>query len=230
MNKKIIILFSLVLVFANFKTIAQKTDLSSEEFEKGIANMDIQILDVRTQGEYNSGHIKNSFLADWTQRDVFEERIKYLDKNKPVYVYCLVGGRSSAAAAHLQEAGFKEIYNLVGGIKAWKEASKPVEDVIKVKQLSAKEYMAMISADKTVLVDIGAVWCLPCKKMEPVINGLLQSDGGKFKLLQIDGGAQEDLAKELKAVSFPTFIIYKSGKEVWRKEGMVSKEELLQQL
>jgi rhodanese-related sulfurtransferase len=230
MNKKMIILFLLVLVFANFQTIAQKTDISSEEFEKGIVSADIQILDVRTQGEYNSGHIKNSFLADWTQRNVFEERIKYLDKNKPVYVYCLVGGRSSAAAAHLQEAGFKKIYNLVGGIKAWKDASKPVEDVTKVKQLSAKEYMAMIPADKTVLVDIGAVWCPPCKKMEPVISDLLQSDGAKFKLLQIDGGAQEDLAKELKAVSFPTFIIYKAGKEVWRKEGVVSKEELLQQL
>ena len=230
MNKKMIILFSVFLVFENIQTIAQKTDLSSEEFENGIANTDIQILDVRTQGEYNSGHIKNAFLADWTQREVFEERIKYLDKNKPVYVYCLVGGRSSAAAAHLQEAGFKKIYNLVGGIKAWKEASKPVEDVIKVKQLSAKEYMAMIPADKTVLVDIGAVWCLPCKKMEPVINDLLQSHGAKFELLQIDGGAQEDLAKELKAISFPTFIIYKAGKEVWRKEGIVSKEELLQQL
>jgi rhodanese-related sulfurtransferase len=66
MIKKIIILFSLVLVFANIRTIAQKTNLSSKEFEKGIANADIQILDVRTQGEYNSGHIKNAFLADWT--------------------------------------------------------------------------------------------------------------------------------------------------------------------
>jgi rhodanese-related sulfurtransferase len=230
MIKKIIILFLLVLVFGNFKTIAQKTDLSSQEFEKGIANADIQILDVRTQGEYNSGHIKNAFLADWTQHDVFEERIKYLDKNKPVYTYCLVGGRSGAAAVRLREAGFKEVYNLQGGIKAWKEASKPVENVTKVKQLSEKEYMAMIPADKTVLVDIGAVWCPPCKKMEPVINDLLQSDGAKFKLVQIDGGAQESLAKELKAISFPTFIIYKAGKEVWRKEGMVSKEELLQQL
>jgi rhodanese-related sulfurtransferase len=230
MIKKITILFSLVLVFANIQTIAQKTDLSSEEFEKGIANADIQILDVRTQGEYNTGHIKNAFLADWTQHDVFEERIKYLDKNKPVYTYCLVGGRSGAAAVRLREAGFKEVYNLQGGIKAWKEASKPVEDVIKVKQLSAEEYMAKIPTDKTVLVDIGAVWCPPCKKMEPVINDLLQSNGAKFKLVQIDGSAQESLAKELKTVSFPTFIIYKAGKEVWRKEGMVSKEELLQQL
>jgi len=55
MIKKIIILFSLALVFANIRTIAQKTNLSSKEFEKGIANADIQILDVRTQGEYNSG-------------------------------------------------------------------------------------------------------------------------------------------------------------------------------
>jgi rhodanese-related sulfurtransferase len=230
MNKRNTILFLLVLFFANIETIAQKTDLTSEEFEKGIANKDIQILDVRTQEEYNSGHIKNAFLSDWTQRDVFEERIKYLDKSKPVYVYCLVGGRSSAAANRLSDAGFKQVYNLVGGIKAWKEASKPVENVTKVKQLSTKEYMAMIPADQTALVNIGAVWCPPCKKMEPVINDLVQSNGAKFKLLRIDGGAQESLAKELKAVSFPTFIIYKAGKEVWRKEGMVSKEELLQQL
>ena len=230
MNKKIIILFSLALVIANIQILAQKTDLSSEEFEKGIAIGDIQILDVRTQGEYNSGHIKNAFLADWTQRDVFEERIKYLDKNKPVYVYCLAGGRSSAAAARLQEAGFKKIYNLAGGIKAWKETAKPVEGVSKAKQLSTKEYMTMIPADQTVLVDIGAVWCPPCKKMEPVINELVQSEGAKFKLVRIDGGVQENLAKELNAVSFPTFIIYKEGKEVWRKEGVVSKEELLQHL
>ena len=230
MTKKSLFLFFLTAILLSCQTIAQKTDLSAEEFEKGISKDDIQILDVRTQGEYNAGHIKNSLLADWTQREIFEQRIKSLDKTQPVYTYCLVGGRSSAAAARLREEGFKEVYNLQGGIKAWKEASKPVEGVEKVKQITLKEYLAQILSDQPVLVDIGAVWCPPCKKMEPVINELLQSSGSRFKFVKIDGGVQEELAKELKATSFPTFIIYKGGKEVWRKEGIVTKEELLNQL
>lgn len=209
---------------------AQQKDLTPDEFEKGISNNNIQILDVRTQEEYNSGHIKNALLADWTKRQVFEERVKSLDKNKPVYTYCLVGGRSSAAAARLREEGFTQVYNLQGGIKSWKEAAKPVEDVQKVKQITLQEYLKSIPANHTVLVDIGAVWCPPCKKMEPVLKELTQTHGSKFKLMQIDGGAQETLAKELNAAAFPTFIIYKNGKEVWRKEGIVSKEELLSQL
>ena len=230
MNIKILFGFLVAFILINTHAIGQTTDLSSDEFEKSSGKENIQILDVRTQAEYNSGHIKNAFLVDWTQRDVFEERIKYLDKNKPVYAYCLVGGRSSAAATRLKELGFKEVYNLKGGIKAWKEASKPVEGVVQAKQISVKEFSNMIPKDKTVLVDVSAIWCPPCKQMEPIINELLASPGSKYEVLKIDGGAQETLAKELNAISFPTFIIYKEGKEVWRKEGVVSKQELLQQL
>ena len=93
-----------------------------------------------------------------------------------------------------------------------------------------EEYLAQLKSDKPVLVDIGAVWCPPCKKMEPVIKELIQSHGTQFKFVQIDGGVQESIIKELNASSFPTFIIYKNGKEVWRKEGIVSKEELLKNL
>jgi rhodanese-related sulfurtransferase len=230
MKMKIVFIFLAALILVKNQAVAQTTDLTSEEFQKNSSADNVQILDVRTQAEYNSGHIKNAFLVDWTQRDVFEERIKYLDKNKPVYTYCLVGGRSSAAATRLKELGFKEVYNLQGGIKAWKEASKPVEGVVTAKQISMKEFMDTVSSAKTVLVDVGAVWCPPCKQMEPIVSDLAKTSGGKYKLIQIDGGAQEKLAAELKAGSFPTFIIYKNAKEVWRTEGVVSKEELLKQL
>ena len=228
MKNLFVLLAALILVKS--QTVAQTKDISSDEFQKGSSRDNVQILDVRTQAEYNSGHIKNAFLVDWTQHDVFEERIKYLDKNKPVYAYCLVGGRSSAAAARLKELGFKEVYNLQGGIKAWKEASKPVEGVAVAKQISMKEFMDTVSSGKIVLVDVGAVWCPPCKQMEPIITDLAKTSGGKYKVIQIDGGTQEKLSAELKAGSFPTFIIYKNAKEVWRTEGVVSKEELLQQL
>lgn len=230
MIRKNIFLFIVMAVLMSCQTGAQKQDLNTSEFEKGIAKEDIQVLDVRTLDEYNSGHLKNALLADWTQRTEFDKRIKSLDKNKPVYTYCLVGGRSSAAADVLRKEGFKEVYNLAGGIKAWREASKPLEGVEKKQQVTMQEFLAGIPQDKTVLVDIGAVWCPPCKKMQPVIDQLVQANGSKFKLVQVDGGEQETLAKELKAAGFPTFIIYKNGQEVWRKEGIVSYEELLKQL
>lgn len=223
-------LLLILLTVASCASNAQKTDISVIQFKEGISKQDIQILDVRTQAEYNSGHLKNAFLADWTQPKVFEERIKSLDQNRPVYTYCLSGGRSSAAAEKLRQQGFKEVYNMEGGIMAWKAAQMPVEGTPTTKPMSMEEYLALIPKDKTVLVDIGAVWCPPCKKMEPVIADLVQNNKNSFELVIIDGGAQGRLAGQLKADAFPTFIIYKKGKETWRQSGIVSKETLLQQL
>lgn len=228
MPRNLFFLFLSIVLFSC--TTTAQNNISTDEFEKGIKKENSQVLDVRTQEEYNSGHIKNSFLADWTKPEQFKERIKSLDKSKPVYTYCLSGGRSSAAAAYLTEAGFSEVYNLSGGITQWKKASKEVEGVEKAKQITMEEYLSQVNSDKVVLVDIGAVWCPPCKKMEPVLKDLFESNGNKFKLVQIDGGVQESIVKELNASSFPTFIIYKNGKEVWRKEGIVTKEELLNNL
>jgi rhodanese-related sulfurtransferase len=201
-----------------------------EEFEKGISQDNAQVLDVRTQKEYNSGHLKNAFLADWMDRQTFQERVQYLDKNKPVYTYCLSGGRSQAAAEWLKEHGFKEVHNLDGGILAWRNDYKPVEGNQWTRQITAGEFVQTLPRDKTVLVDVGAAWCPPCKKMEPVLQDLQKGHPGTFKLVSVDGGEQEQLARELNADGFPTFIVYKEGKEVWRKQGVVSKEELLSQI
>ncbi len=221
--------FVLLLLFASYSSYAQK-NLSVAGFESEMDKADIQILDVRTQTEYNTGHLKNAFLADWTKSEQFEARIKSLDKSKPVYVYCLSGGRSSAAARRLTEAGFTKVYNLQGGIKAWKEANKKVEGVALVKAISMDEYLAKITEAQTVLVDISAVWCPPCQKMEPVLKELQNQKTLKFALIKIDGGAQEKLAADLGAAEFPTFIIYKNGKEFWRHTGLISKEELMEHL
>jgi len=231
MSRKMIFLtlFSVFVLAMNSKA-QNKTTLSTEEFEKKLTQKNIQLLDVRTQEEYNSGHIKNALLADWTNQFVFKERIQALDKTKPLYTYCLSGARSSAAASWLRANGFREVYHLEGGITSWKRNDRPVEGLKKVKPLTVGEYSAQIPADKTVLVDVGAVWCPPCKKMEPVLKNLQNSYGKLFKLIYVNGGEQESLAKQLGADAFPTFIIYKKGKEVWRRTGIVSEEELLKQL
>ena len=213
-----------LLTACNSKT--QQTNLSVADFEKGITESNMQLLDVRTPEEYQSGHLKNAMLADWNNETEFQERVKVLDKTKPIYTYCLSGARSNAATDWLNQNGFTA-YNLSGGIAAWKNADKPVDMVEQKRQITLDEYLALIPNDKTVLVDISAVWCPPCKKMTPVIDSLVKTNGTKFVLLKVDGGEQSDICKELKVEGFPTFIIYKQGKEVWRKQGLTEAMEFV---
>lgn len=108
-------------------SIAQKSpNLSINDFEKGVKKPNGQVLDVRTPGEYKTGHLKNAVLADWNNQEDFLKKAVTLDKSKPVYTYCLVGGRSAAAAKWLTTKGYT-VYNMDGGIAAWKRAGKPVE-------------------------------------------------------------------------------------------------------
>lgn len=208
---------------------AQHPDIAVDDFEKAIAENKIQLLDVRTPAEYKSGHLEHAFLADWTNRKEFQSRVSALDKSTPVYIYCLSGGRSGEAAEWLRQKGFT-VYNMDGGIAAWKRSGKKLEQQVEVAQISLKDYRASIPANKTVLVDFGAVWCPPCKKMEPVVDSLVAAHSEKFTLVKINGGEQQAICSELNISGFPTFIIYKQGKEVWRQEGIVDKSTLSAEL
>lgn len=64
--------------------------------------------------------------------------------------------------------------------------------------------------------------------MAPVLDSLVAKHGDKFVLVKIDGGDQTNICKELNFDGFPTFIIYKQGKEVWRKQGLTDKTAFLQ--
>ncbi|MEO5948642.1 MAG: thioredoxin domain-containing protein [Chitinophagaceae bacterium] len=228
--KNVLLTYLLLLVLSCQSQTKEAVKLTADEFEQAIQAKDIQILDVRTVGEFKSGFIKNALQADWTNKDLFKDRLQYVDKNKPVYIYCLVGGRSAAAANWLREKGYSKVIELQGGINAWKAANKPLEGNGNEKQLTMKEYLASIPKDKTVLVDFGADWCPPCVVMAPVINELQQSKEVSFLLMKVDAGVHTDIMKELNIEPIPLFIIYKKGKEVWRKEGIVSKEEFINQM
>lgn len=227
-NKFPLIIFCISLL-SSFNINAQQSNLSVSEFEKAIGKTNIQLLDVRTAGEYQSGHLSNALLADWNNDKEFERRTKALDKKKPVYTYCLSGARSNAATLWLRKNGFIA-YNLTGGINAWKGADKPLKQAVTVKQMTLQEYLALIPKNKTVMVDFSAVWCPPCKIMAPVIDSLAKANVGRFLLVKVDGGDQPDISKILKVEVFPTFIIYKQGKEVWRKEGIVEVKDLIREL
>ena len=99
--------------------------ISASELDK--ANDQILLIDVRTPGEFASGHIENSINIDYKSDD-FKDLIGELDTNQEVYVYCKVGGRSGRSAKILEDMGFEKVYDLKGGIIAWeKEGLKTVK-------------------------------------------------------------------------------------------------------
>lgn len=211
---------------------AQNSEISIpvNEFESEINRGNVQVLDVRTAEEFKSGHLKNSFQADWYNTTQFNERIQHLDKSRPVYVYCLSGARSGEAVTRLQQNGFKNVVHLKGGLNAWKRAGKPVESEKNVQQITLEEYNTKILSEVPVLVDFGADWCPPCKTMDPIIAKISDESAGKFSLVKIDASTQTEILKQMNIDALPVFIIYKNGKEVWRKDGVASLEELKSQL
>lgn len=99
--------------------------MNSDELLDFIEINNAILVDVRTQDEYNSGYIENSLNIDYLSND-FSGNIEKLDKNIPIILYCRSGKRSSMSANKLSKLGFKEIYNLDGGILKWIEIGNSV--------------------------------------------------------------------------------------------------------
>ena len=84
------------------------------------------MLDVRMPPEFAKGHIAGATNLDIYDKD-FKTKLEQLDKNQPYLVHCAVGMRSAKAYKIMDQQGFKTIYDLKGGMDAWKKAGLPVE-------------------------------------------------------------------------------------------------------
>jgi rhodanese-related sulfurtransferase len=78
------------------------------------------VLDVRTQEEVDSGMIPNAIHIDIYKGQGFIYKLEELDKTKSYFVYCRSGARSGQACAIMNQLGFQNAYNLVGGFNEWK--------------------------------------------------------------------------------------------------------------
>jgi rhodanese-related sulfurtransferase len=202
-------------------------ELPPEAYSRAMQESGVQLLDVRTAGEYRSGHLKGSLQADWTDRAQFADRTQHLDRSRPVLVYCLSGGRSAAAAQYLRSNGFRTVTNLSGGISAWKVAGLPVEaDDAQQAQTPRSRYDALAASAPVVIVDFGADWCPPCRKMEPVLKAFLAGKSEQVvRLVKMDGGRETALMQALGVQGLPTFILYRNGVEDKRLQGVMTEAE-----
>ncbi len=101
-------------------------DLSADAFERALNGGGlVQLVDVRSAGEYASGHLEDARLMDWSNGQLRQEMME-LDKDSPVLLYCASGRRSDAAMQELEKAGFTDVKHLAGGIQAWVASGRPV--------------------------------------------------------------------------------------------------------
>jgi thioredoxin len=126
----------------------------------------------------------------------------------------------------MKEMGFQQVFELKGGMNAWKSENKVVEGKSTQKEMSSIEFNNAINLESFVLVDFGAEWCPPCKKMEPVLERLQKNNAGKLSIVKVDGGRDETILKTFNVTALPVFILFKGGKQIWRKEGIVEEKEI----
>jgi rhodanese-related sulfurtransferase len=187
-----------------------------------------QLLDVRTPEEYSTEHIVDAANVNWNGSDFVTKATTY-DKSKPVFVYCKVGGRSAQAASKLVELGFKEVYNLEGGIMKW-NASNNKKTSEKIIGICDQEYGELIKSSDKVMINFNAKWCAPCQKMKPYILKLQSELAGKIKIVPLDADENKTIVDFLKLDGLPVIIVYENGKETWRNVGYISEEELRKHL
>ena len=102
------------------------SELTVQEFANELKrDSTIQLVDVRTWGEYMTSHLKNASWYDFYKPD-FKEKIAELDKSKPVYLYCASGRRSYESMQILNSLGYTKVVHLIGGINAWNSEKMPV--------------------------------------------------------------------------------------------------------
>lgn len=77
-----------------------------------------------------------------------------------------------------------------------------------------------------VLVDFFATWCGPCRMLSPILEEI-SSDRSSIKVVKIDVDECPNLARNFGVMSVPTLYLFKNGKEVAKKNGFMSKEDLI---
>ncbi|MBM3919765.1 MAG: thioredoxin [Sphingomonadales bacterium] len=81
-----------------------------------------------------------------------------------------------------------------------------------------------------VLVDFHATWCGPCKTLAPILEQVKSSLGDTVKIIKIDVDKNPALAEKLNISGVPTLILYRSGKLISRKSGVLPSAEIIKMI
>ena len=104
-------------------TVSAKEAVDLIDKHNGDSNF--AILDIRTPGEFQSGHLQSAILIDFYSQ-TFVDRLRQLDKGKNFLIYCRTGNRSTKSLEIFKKLKFQKIYHMANGISTWKSGGFPV--------------------------------------------------------------------------------------------------------
>ncbi|MEQ6168583.1 rhodanese-like domain-containing protein [Ekhidna sp. MALMAid0563] len=123
MNKTI---YFLIVMLSCSMSDQQSSGVISAEKLIELKAEGIKVVDIRTKGEYDQGHIPGVIHIDFLG-DGFLERMKKEGTSEPIIIHCASGGRSAKAAKILKETGFERVYDYSGGFKEWSAKGLEIE-------------------------------------------------------------------------------------------------------
>jgi thioredoxin len=217
---------------SNGQTQSGSSSLEARAFSEKLKQTEnAVVLDVRTPKEFEKGHLEGAVNINISSRD-FAARMEKLDKSQPVFVYCLSGSRSQSAAQWMSSAGFKEVYEMKGGLLRWRSVGLPevFNPGASLSGMSKEQFYKLVDSDKLVLVDFYADWCAPCKKMEPYLTEISLDMKDKVAVIRINIDENEQLTQELNIYALPTLHLYQNLRLAWSNVGYIEKDDVVKQL
>jgi len=85
----------------------------------------------------------------------------------------------------------------------------------------------LIAKNNLVLVDFSAEWCGPCQTLAPILKEVKEHFQDKLSIIKIDVDKNNALARSFLVQGVPTMILYKSGQQVWRQSGLLTRTDLI---
>ena len=90
------------------------------------------------------------------------------------------------------------------------------------------KFNEIINSNDLVLVDFYAEWCGPCKMMSPILQEVKVNLKESVKIIKVNVDQHQDLASHFMVRGVPTFMLFKTGKMLWRQSGVLSTKDLIQ--
>jgi len=226
-----LICVSVFLISCFSKKSDQLQSINVDEMEglmRPYANL--QIVDLRTTEDFISAHLPGAINID-RNSPTFDKEIAGLNAKEPVFFYCENGTNSALVAKDLAKRNFSKVYDIIGGYAAWTGANKKVLQVDRVARpepVTRLEYNSIVKKSELVLFQFSPSSVDPAvlNKIDGMVASVVKPKAGEINFIKYNYQDQVSLARDLKVNNLPTLILYRSGEEVWRYEGMIEKTEL----